>query len=179
MSPQTEPQTAAEEPVREIPADAATGTVEKRAEASAGDPSVTMRRLEDQLGWYDRRASANQRWYQRLKIMQILIAAAIPVVAAFGAGADVAGLLGALVVIVEALQQLFQFQQNWLRYRATAESIESEKHLYLAAAGPYSDAPRPPALLAERLEELLSSEVSTWTTEQRETSAGVGSPQGR
>ncbi len=111
--------------------------------------------------------------------MQILLAAAIPVVAAFGAEADIAGLLGALVVIVEALQQLFQFQQNWLRYRATAQSIESEKHLYLAAAGPYSDAPRPPALLAERLEELLSGEVSAWTTEQREASAAVGSPQGR
>jgi hypothetical protein len=179
MSTQTDPQSAAEEPVREGPAEAAAGTVETRADASAGDGSVTMRRLEDQLRWYDGKAKANQRWYQRLKIMQILLAAAIPVVAAFGAEADIAGLLGALVVIVEALQQLFQLQQNWLRYRATAQSIESEKHLYLAAAGPYSDAPRPPALLAKRLEELLSSEVSAWSTEQREASAAVGSPQGR
>ena len=58
---------------------------------------------------------------ERLKVAQIVTAAAIPVVAAFGGGADVAGLLGALVVVVEGLQQLFQFQQNWLRYRSAAQ----------------------------------------------------------
>jgi hypothetical protein len=180
MTTQSERETAAAgEPVSKVSEKAATGTVETLADASAGDVSVTMGRLEDQLLWYDRRAKANQRWYQRLKVVQLLIAAAIPVVAAFGAGADIAGLLGALVVIVEGLQQLFQFQQNWLRYRATAQSLESEKHLYLAAAGPYSGARRPTVLLAERVEELLSSEISSWTTDQREASAAVGSAQGR
>jgi hypothetical protein len=112
MSTETDPEITAKQPVPEVPAEVATGTVGSLADASAGDASVTMERLEDQLRWYDRRAKSHQRWYQRLKVMQILIAAAIPVVAAFGAGADVAGLLGALVVIVEGLQQLFQFQQN-------------------------------------------------------------------
>ena len=132
-----------------------------------------MRRLNDQLGWYDRRAKDHQRWYQRLKVAQIVTAAAIPVVAAFGGGADVAGLLGALVVVVEGLQQLFQFQQNWLRYRSAAQALEAEKHLYLASAGPYARARRPALLFAERLEGLLSSEVSAWTADQRDASPGA------
>jgi Protein of unknown function (DUF4231) len=103
-----------------------------------------------------------------------VIAAAIPVVAAFGADADVAGLLGAVIVIIEGLQQLFQFHQNWLRYRGAAQSLESEKHLFLASAGPYAAAPRPAALLAERVEGLLSSELTAWTGDQRDASAAAG-----
>jgi hypothetical protein len=158
-------------------------TVAEEPEAGAAtapdrDGGVTMSRLEDQLRWYDGKAKGHQRWYQRLKVVQIVIAAAIPVVAAFGAAAAVAGLLGALIVVVEGLQQLFQFQQNWLRYRGAAQSLEREKHLYLAAAGPYSDAPRPSALLAERLEGLLASEVSAWTSDQQEAAAAADRPQG-
>jgi Protein of unknown function (DUF4231) len=46
----------------------------------------------------------------------------------------------------------FQFQQNWLAYRGTAEALKHEQFLSLAAAGPYADAERADALLAERVE---------------------------
>ena len=104
MSTQTDREiAAAEDPVPEVPAEAATRTVETNVDASAGDVNVTMGRLDDQLRWYDRRAKVNQRWFQRLKVPADPDRGRDPVVAAFGAGADVAGLLGALVVIVEAL----------------------------------------------------------------------------
>jgi Protein of unknown function (DUF4231) len=138
-----------------------------------GGAELTMARLDDQLRWYDRRAKDHQRWYQRLKVAQLVIAAAIPVVAAFGGEAEVAGLLGALIVVIEGLQQLFQFQQNWLRYRAAAQSLEAEKHLYLAGAGPYAGATQPVAVLAERVEQLLSGELTAWSADQREAAAST------
>jgi Protein of unknown function (DUF4231) len=131
-------------------------------------------RLQDQLDWYEAKSADHRRWYQSLKVTQIVVAAAIPVVAAAGASAAVAGGLGAAVVVLEGLQQVFQFQQNWLGYRSTAEALKHEKFLRLAEAGPYAAATRPDALLAERVEALVSQEHAAWKEAQREPGAGAG-----
>ena len=128
-------------------------------------------RLEDQLGWYDRKSAHHKNWFQRFKVLQIVIAASIPVVAGGGAGAWITGSLGASIVAIESFQQLFQFQQNWLGYRATAEALKHEKFVYLARAGPYRDAPAPDALLAERVEGLVSQEHAAWSSAQTEAGA--------
>lgn len=125
-------------------------------------------RLEDQLGWYDRKSAHHKNWFQRLKVSQIVIAAAIPVVAGGGVSAWITGSLGAAIVVLEGFQQLFQFQQNWIGYRATAEALKHEKFLYLADAGPYRDAPARDALLAERVEGLVSQEHAAWSSAQAE-----------
>jgi hypothetical protein len=128
-------------------------------------------RLEDQLGWYDRKSGQQKRWFQRLKVAQLVIAAAIPVVAGVGADAWITGSLGAAIVVLEGIQQLFQYQQNWLGYRATAEALKHEKYLYLAHAGAYRDATARDAVLAERVEALVSQEQSSWTAVQAEAVA--------
>ncbi len=133
------------------------------------EQSPAWRRLEDQLAWYSARASASKRAYERLKVAEIVIAAAIPVAAAAAADTVVLGTMGGLIVVMEGLQQLFQLQQNWTSYRATSESLKHEKFLFLAQAGPYADAARPDALLAERVEGLVSQEHATWVSERRES----------
>ena len=130
-------------------------------------------RLEDQLGWYDRKSGHQKRWFQRLKVAQLVIAAAIPVVAGVGADAWITGSLGAAIVVLEGVQQLFQYQQNWLGYRATAEALKHEKYLYLAQAGLYRDATARDAALAERVEALVSQEQSSWSAAQTEHTAAA------
>jgi hypothetical protein len=139
--------------------------------APANDTGPAWRRLEDQLDWYERRSQHNKRWFQWLKVGQIVVAAAIPVTAAAGASAAVAGALGAVVVVLEGMQQLFQFQQNWIAYRGTAEALKHEKFLYLAAAGPYALNGRRDAVLAERVEGLVSQEHAAWAEVQRQVGA--------
>lgn len=124
-------------------------------------------RLEDQLAWYDRKSAHQKRWFHGLKVGQIVIAAAIPVVAALGGSAGLAGALGAVLVVLEGLQQLFQFHENWLTYRATAEALKHEQFLFLAGAGPYAATPNATALLAERVEGLVSQEHASWTQVQQ------------
>ncbi len=109
-----------------------------RAEAAERPHGPTWERLEDQLSWYDRKSAANQRAFKRLKVLQLVAAALVPVVASVDAPVWVTGGLGALVVVVEGIQQLGQFQQNWMNYRSTCEALKHEKYLYLAAAGPYA-----------------------------------------
>ena len=141
---------------------------------SAPEQGYAWERMEDQLRWYDRKSAHHKNWFQRFKVLQLVLAAAIPVVAGAGAGAWITGSLGASIVVLEGFQQLFQFQQNWLGYRATAEALKHEKFLYLAQAGPYRDAAAPEALLAERVEGLVSQEHAAWSSAQTEAGGGHG-----
>ena len=132
--------------------------------AAAEDP--TWDRLEDQIGWYDRRSGDNQRRYKWLKLLEIAVAASLPVVAAVHSPVWVTGGLAAVVVVLEGAQHLFQFQQNWITYRSTAEQLKHERYLYLAKAGPYAEGDRR-RQLAERLEGLISQEHAKWTVSQK------------
>jgi hypothetical protein len=136
--------------------------------------SFAWARLEDQLQWYDAKTGTQKNGYLGFKVVQIVVAAVIPVFAGVAAPAWLIGGLGALIVVLEGFQQLFQYQQNWIRYRATAEALKHEKYLYLSEAGPYKGVAAPDVLLAERVEGLVSQEHSAWSSTQSEASAGQG-----
>jgi hypothetical protein len=134
---------------------------------------ATMVRLDDQIGWYDQKSSLNQRFFKVLKITVIVVAALIPLLsssqlpfAPTGVPSWVLGALGGLIVVIEGIQQLNQYQTNWLSYRSTCEALKHEKFLYLAQAGPYASAANPRALLAERIESLVSQEHAKWASTQ-------------
>lgn len=124
--------------------------------------------MQDQIAWYDAKSRLNQHWFKRLKVCQIVTAAAIPVAAAVTAPVWLIGGGGALIVVLEGLQQLQQYQQNWTSYRATCERLKHEQFLFLAGAGPYAAIPHPEALLAERVEGLVSQEHAAWASQHEE-----------
>ena len=86
--------------------------------------SITLQRTDDQIGWYDSKSQGAQRWFKVLKIAQLVIAGAIRW-SVFGIPdpRKVAAVLGLLILIVEGVQQLNQYQSNWISYRATCEGI--------------------------------------------------------
>jgi hypothetical protein len=126
-------------------------------------------RLEEQIAWYDRKSQSDQRVYKAMKVCQIVTAAAMPFAASISAPIWVAGGGGALIVVIEGIQQLMQYQQNWITYRATCERLKHEKFLYLAHAGPYAAAIDPDVLLAERVESLVSQEHAAWAANREES----------
>jgi hypothetical protein len=128
------------------------------------ESDVVLDRLEDQLSWYDRKASYNERTFKRLRIAIIIASSAIPLCAAFVKYNVITGALGALIALFEGLQHLNQHHQNWITYRSTAEALKHEKFLFLGLAGPYASSENPRTLLAERVESLVSQEVSKWTS---------------
>lgn len=136
------------------------------AELEPSDP--TLERLEDQIGWYDRKSRQSQRRFKWLKAFEMAAAAAIPVLAAFDTPGYVPAILGSLVVVTEGLLQLNQYQQNWITYRSTCEALKHEKYLFLARADVYSGATQPLRLLAERIEGLISQEHARWVSSRRQ-----------
>jgi hypothetical protein len=123
-------------------------------------------RLAEELAWYDTRARKNQRWYRAIKVLQLIAAALVPVMAGIGASAWITGGLGSLIVVLEGVQQLYQFQEHWIAYRTTWEGLRREQHLYEARGGDYATAASPPTLLAERVEALVAREHARWVSVQ-------------
>lgn len=119
-------------------------------------------RLEDQLSWYDRKSNASQRAFKVTKTAQLVLGSVVPVVALTSASAVLTASIAALVVVLEGMQQLNQWQTNWVLYRSTAEALKHERALFLAEAGPYRGPDRR-AVLAERIEGLVSQEHAKWT----------------
>jgi hypothetical protein len=154
------------------------GPASARTMAAVPDPKpidATWGRLEDQLQWYDTKAAKSQWRYKWLKVLEIAVAASLPVVAAVHSPVWVTGGLAAVVVVLEGALHIFQFQEHWITYRSTAEALKNERYLYLAKAGPYAGEDRD-RVLAERVEALLGQEHIKWeSAAQRE----IGLPQGQ
>ncbi len=45
---------------------------------------------------------------------------------------QVAGGLAAVIVVLEGVQHLYQFQERWITYCSTAEALKHERYLYWA-----------------------------------------------
>ena len=135
-------------------------------------------RLNDQLSWYDRKSGDNQRWYKSIKTTQLVLAGAIPVVSFLEISwvRLATAVLGGTVAILEGVQQLGQFHNNWTSYRTTAEQLKHEKYLFLASSGPYRNLEPADALklLAERVEEQISTEHAKWVSDTKQIEGSQG-----
>lgn len=139
---------------------------------SINQADSTSARLEDQIKWYDQKSVHSQSCFKKLKVIELVAAALIPLSAGISAVLPIpyptiiAGVLGALIVVLESFQGLYQFQSNWMSYRSTCEELKHEKFLWLAKAGHYTDAKDPNRLLAERVESIVSTEHAKWVSAQ-------------
>ena len=122
-------------------------------------------RLTDQISWYDRKSSTNQRWFKWLRFVEIVAAATIPFLSGFAGDSFpikiAIGALGVLVAVLASLLGLLHLQEHWIEYRATAESLTREKFLFLTQTEPY-DKDDAFHLLVQRVEALLSKENADW-----------------
>ena len=85
--------------------------------------NLTLERMEGQIKWYSEKSTWNQNWFKKLKVAEVVAAALIPFASGLHALAAFTGLLGVVVVVLESLQSIYQFQSNWITYRSTAEAL--------------------------------------------------------
>lgn len=124
-------------------------------------------RVDGQIEWYDKKSQYHKTWYTWLRIIEIIAAALIPFLVGYIACGDilfrtVVGLLGVVVAVITAIVSLCQFQENWVEYRTTCESLRHEKYLFETKTEPY-DVDSPFSLFVQRVESLISKENSTWS----------------
>ncbi|MCL6611028.1 MAG: DUF4231 domain-containing protein [Peptococcaceae bacterium] len=128
-------------------------------------------RLDNQIEWYDKKSTWNQYWFKRLKTLELLLSASIP--AAIGYVAEqpwlkiYIAMAGATIAIITGIHGLYNFQENWIQYRATCEMLKHEKYMFLAGSGIYTDTQDTFCLLVDRVENIISHENINWTQIQR------------
>jgi hypothetical protein len=124
-----------------------------------------QQRVENQMKWYSEKSTRAQSTYKRIRFAEIFCAALIPLVAGAAGGTTAGqifvGVLGAIVVVLAASAGLGKFQENWVNYRGTCETLTREKFLFLARAEPYDAEPSYP-IFVKRVETILGTEHANW-----------------
>ena len=131
-------------------------------------------RYEDQINWYDKKSIWNQKMYKLFQWVVIILSAITPVLVAIVAiRPEVKGTswiavgISALVAIGTTSLKTFKYQENWINYRTTCETLRKEIHFYNAGISDYADTQEREALFVERVEALISRENTMWLTAQR------------
>ncbi|NOX92765.1 MAG: DUF4231 domain-containing protein [Gammaproteobacteria bacterium] len=123
-------------------------------------------RLENQINWYDHKSQFNQKWCKRLRMIEIVCASLIPLLSGLSGSIAysewIIGILGVAIAMAAAAGGLYKFQENWIQYRTSAETLKHEKYLYITNSTPYSGNDKF-EMLVTRIESLISKENSNWS----------------
>lgn len=122
-------------------------------------------RLQSQIDWHEAKSSWNQRMFKRSQSLVIVAGALLPLLAGFQESfawmSWAIGLIGVLVAVVTGVISLYRFQELWVDYRLTAETLQQERFRFLTRVPPY-DAEAPLAVLVDRVESVLAEQNAQW-----------------
>jgi len=137
------------------------------------DKEYMVERVDDQINWLEGKAASFKRKFMRIRTLELVCSALIPFLVAMIPGAEggngwfflfkwVTGGLGVVITILAGIQTLNKYQELWSQYRAVAESLKSEKLMYLTRAGHYSSAADAFQLFVINVEAILARENEKW-----------------
>jgi hypothetical protein len=132
-----------------------------------GEEEYLNDRLNDQINWYDKKSQTNQKWFKRLRFLEIVAATIIPFIAGIGSNtipyySIIIGGLGVIIAVSAGLSALYKYHENWIEYRTTSETLKHEKYLFQAKCYPY-DGDNAFCKLVQRVEGLISKENTQWS----------------
>ena len=120
-------------------------------------------RYEDQIKWYDEKSTSNQSKYRFFQWGVIILSSLTPVLILFSGENKLIPIVVAIfVAIFTAVLKTFKYQENWVEYRTTCETLRKEKHFYDANLYEYDSAENKESLFVERVENLISRENTRW-----------------
>ncbi len=126
------------------------------------------KRIDEQFNWYDKKSGINKKKYQRYKALVIFLSVSIPFMTGFITEDTLwlkvmVGVSGVLIALIEGLQSLYKYQDNWLLYRNAAEFLTREKLYYTTKSGPYISGASLQKLVV-RVESFTSEENKTFAS---------------
>jgi len=92
-----------------------------------------------------------------------------------GAGAGIAAVLGALVVVVGGLRHLYRWGENWIRSSKTLVDLQAEVTKWSLGAPPYENVPATSELVG-RVEVIVAGETSSWATALQSANGQTSNP---
>ena len=126
-------------------------------------------RLDNQQKWYSKKSGVSRKYYERIKIVTIILAVIIPLISGLESFLPtefspslISGIIGAAIAVLTSVSGFMKFQEKWMSYRSASERLKSEKMLWSMKAEPY-DSAAPDLLLVQRVEGILKAEHGDWT----------------
>jgi hypothetical protein len=120
-------------------------------------------RLNDQQTWLSNKSGQNKKRYITIQSTLIVLASLVTLVSVFDFPElkYITALIGALIAILTGIQSLNKYQDHWIEYRTTAESLKREYFLFETKCDPYNTRDSFPVLV-ERVEQILANENLNW-----------------
>jgi len=123
-----------------------------------------QKRIDDQIKWLSSSSSKNQQWFKKLRAAEIVMGCAIAYLVSHAELMPIqvlTGAMGVAVATIGGLLSLYRFQEKWIEYRVTAESLKREKFFFLTGTAPYDVDDRFQTLVT-RVEAILAAENVQW-----------------
>jgi hypothetical protein len=92
----------------------------------------------------------------------IILTAITPVIIALDLAKLIPIIISAIVAILTTGIKTFKFQENWINYRTTCETLKKEIHFYSAGIDDYASVEDKETKFIERVEALISRENTLW-----------------
>ena len=126
-------------------------------------PAEYMRqRVEQYIGWYDKKAVGTKSKYLRMRAITVVGGAVVPVLINIHVPylSIATTVISLLVVTLVSLESVFHYREQWKNYRSTEQYLSREKVLFLTAEGPYKKLTKDQTfiLFVERVESAIESE---------------------
>ena len=126
-------------------------------------------RVDHQITWYSQKSDSSKSSYRKLRLTEIILAAVVTLVIGNVPEASfyfklIAMGLSLSVVVIAGILTLYKFQEHWIEYRTTAESLKHEKYLFLSKVEPYNTDSCFP-LFVHQIEALISKEHTNWISQ--------------
>jgi hypothetical protein len=130
--------------------------------------------LDAQIQRYGQGGTVYKTFHHSLKVIQLILTAAIPLVALFSSKELSPGItagLGAVILVLEGVHSLVRPDEVWLTYRTAQMALLSERRLFCARRGPYAETTDAGGVLAERVDMIVSSEYNRFRAIQEQAAA--------
>ncbi|MCK4799071.1 MAG: DUF4231 domain-containing protein [Spirochaetes bacterium] len=136
-------------------------------------------RYNNQIEWYDKKSTANKKWYESLQFSLIVLSSLTPVLIAINMLSSNDSLfkwtpiiIAVIVAILASVLKTFNFHENWINYRTICETLKKEFYFYQADVDDYNGLENKEGLFIERVENLISRENTLWINIFREDKKG-------
>lgn len=128
-----------------------------------GEQDYLKDRLEDQINWYSKKSSFYKRCFQSARTIEIIFASVMTVLATTSLIKDsfLIPFFSLSILIIASLLALYRFQELWISYRTTSESLKHEKYLFKTKTYPYNKDDKF-NLLVKNVETIISRENTLW-----------------
>jgi hypothetical protein len=130
---------------------------------NATESKYAMTVADESYDWYRSHAIRSRRSYRLSEILFLAFSTAIPVSAvAWPEKALIPAILGAALVLLTGLRNLYHWHENYVRFSRAREAVDAERRMFLTAAEPYADPKAKDQNLVAAITRIEQQEMGQW-----------------